>query len=58
MSRIHDLAKLQLLDLIAVLNSLYDAGNKRPYDRIPRYGWDKDLIIAQIRELENPRETP
>ena len=55
-SRVHQLARMDLLDLIAVHEKLMDlTGRAQGMNRIPPYGWDRDRTIAWIREMEDPK---
>jgi hypothetical protein len=55
--RIHQLAKMKLMDLIALyLSMLPDGAEHQQAARMAAGGWTRDQVITAIRDLEAPYE--
>jgi hypothetical protein len=55
--RIHQLAKMKLMDLIALyLSMLPDGAEHEQVARVAAGGWTRDQVITAIRNLEAPYE--
>lgn len=55
MSRVHELRRLPLKQLIAMLGRLNGKAHGYTWEDVPKYGWNTDNVVAAIRDLEDRR---
>lgn len=55
MSRVHELGRMNLDELLNILSQLHRKARRSGWEKIPRGGWDKDRVITRIREMEDPK---